>query len=146
KDNLLGAMDSAFGMQDWKSVMRIRIALDRFLYLRGFWDDAVRSGRQAEAVARRVKNEREIVYFTTCVAMIRNERGEYEETVRVYREALEIFRSLGDENNVAVCLHQLGWIAESQGNLEEAKRLLGESLEISKRLNEQHSAATTLHE
>src|SRR2546421_1324226 len=36
KDNLLSAIDAAFGMQDWESVLGIRSALDRFLFMRGY--------------------------------------------------------------------------------------------------------------
>lgn len=146
KDNLLGAIDAAFRMQDWDSVMEIRSALDYFIYLHGYWDEAIRSGEQAEAAAREEKYDFGIALFTTSMAAIRMSRGEYEEAGRVYREALEIFGNLGSEENVACCLHCLGMIAQAQSVLIEARQFYGESLEINKRLSNQRDIAATLHE
>lgn len=146
KDNVLGAMDAAFGMQDWEGVMKIRGALNEFLDLRGYWDEAVRSGEQAGAAAREAKNDEGVAYFTACVAMIRRDRGEYEAAGSLYRESLEISRRLGSERNIAVGLHQLGVIAQEQGNFVEARRLYEESLEINQRLGNQGIIAATFRQ
>jgi hypothetical protein len=114
KDNVLGAMDAAFGMQHWESAMVIRSAVDEFLRLRGYWDEAVRSGGQAEAAAREAKSNVDIAYFIANVGVIRSSRGEYEAAESVYREALEIFRTMGDEKSVATCLHRLGVIKQDK--------------------------------
>ena len=146
KGNLLCAVDAAFGIQDWDSVMRIRDILEDFLFTRGYWDEAIRSGEQAEAAAREAGDDFMASYFTTCVANIRMHRGEYVEAGMAYRKALEISRRLGRENNVAVCLHQLGTLAQSQGDLEEARQLYVESLEIKRRAGDQGGIAMTLHQ
>ncbi|HEY0173241.1 MAG TPA: tetratricopeptide repeat protein [Pyrinomonadaceae bacterium] len=146
KDNLLGAMDSAFGARDWESVMWIRSALDHFLDLRGYWDEAIRSGELAEAAARAAKNDPEVGHFKAMVARIRSSRGEYEEARRIYQEAEGIFKRWGDKKSVAECLHQLGLIAQLQGDLKEAHRLYSASLEIMKRLGNQTAVAYTIHQ
>ncbi|MDQ3917929.1 MAG: tetratricopeptide repeat protein [Acidobacteriota bacterium] len=146
KDNLLGAIDTAFETQDWGSVMRIRAALEYFLDLRGYWNEAVRSGEQGEAAARALKNDGSISYFTMCLAKFRWQRGEYEEAERACREALESFIRLGDEENIAACLQNLGILAQEQGKLEEAKQFHLACLEISKGLSKQDGVAGALHE
>lgn len=146
KGNLLCAVDRAFGIQDWESVMRIRDILEDFLFTRGYWDEAIRSGEQAESAARATNNDFMASYFTTCVANIRMHRGEYVEAEMAYQKALEISRRLGHENNVAVCLHQLGTLALSQGDLKKARHLYAESLEIKKRGGDQGGIGLTLHQ
>jgi tetratricopeptide (TPR) repeat protein len=146
KNNILGAMEIAFEVRDLTSMMEIRSALNEFLALRGYWDEAVRSGEQAVAAAREVKNEEQVAYFTACVANILRDRGEYEAAGRLYRESLEISKRLGSDRNVAFSLHQLGVISQEQGDLEDARRLYEESLVISKKLNNQRTIAATLRQ
>jgi tetratricopeptide (TPR) repeat protein len=143
KDNLLSAMDAAFGMQEWEWGMQMRSTLDYFFLLRGYWDEAIKTGRQAEAAARNAQNSQGIAHFTANVALIRCYRGEYEEAKIVYQEALGMFRKLNDEKNVAVCLHQLGTIAQGRGDLEKALRLYDQSLKIERKLRNQSGIART---
>jgi tetratricopeptide (TPR) repeat protein len=144
KDNLFGALDVAFGARDWESVILIRGALDSFLYLHGYWDEAVRSGDLAETSASEVKNDSNVARFTTCAAEIRWRRGEHEEAKRSYREKLESCRKTGSDEKAAECLHQLAMIAKAQENLEEAHQLCSESLEIRERLGNQRDIALTV--
>lgn len=143
KDNLRAAMEVAIGSQDFESVMRVGDGLGNFLRLRGYWDEAVRSGELAEEAARRMKND----WFTAAammdVAVIRIERREYEEAKAVYLKTLEIFRGLNREIDVAVSLHHLGVIAQQQDDPEGARQYYDESLEISKRLDDQSIIAST---
>jgi tetratricopeptide (TPR) repeat protein len=145
KDNLLGAMDAAFGMQNWSNVMGIRAALDDFLSLRGYWDEAVKSAEQAKTAARHAGSELAIPYFIACEAEIRRSREEYDEARRAYLEALEIFKKVKSENNVAVCLNGLAMVAFSQGDFEEARQRYDEAMRICKRLEEQSGVAAILH-
>jgi tetratricopeptide (TPR) repeat protein len=144
KDNLLGAMDMAFKARDWESVMRIRGAIDRFIFLRGYWDEAVRTGELAESAAHQVKDDMEVAHFIGNVAMIFLNRGQYEKARSAYQEALNIARNKNSETNVAVCLHQLGRIAQEQRDFQEAGRLYEESLEIKVKLHDLHGVAGTM--
>lgn len=146
KDNLLSAMDLAFMLRDWKSLLEIRGAMNAFLDLRGYWDEAIRTGKQAQAAAREAKDEGQVAYFISCVANTLRDRGEYKEAGGLYREALDIARRLGSDGNIAFALHQLGAIAQDQGDFEEARRLYQESLEINKRLGDQIGVSRTLYE
>ncbi|HYO92480.1 MAG TPA: tetratricopeptide repeat protein, partial [Pyrinomonadaceae bacterium] len=145
KDNLLGAMDTAFRMQSWSDVIRIRIAVEKCLYLRGYWDEAVKSAEQAETAARHAGSELNVAYFTACVAGIRMSREEYDGARGLYHEALEIFRKVGSEKNVAGSLNNLALIAQKQGDFEEARLRFDEAMEIYKMLEDQKGISATLH-
>lgn len=144
KDNLLGAMDVASQTRDWNSVMRIRTSLNEFIYLRGYLNEAVRSGELAAAAAREMKDDSAIAFFQMCIAIVVQYRGEYEEAKKMYREALRGLKSGEDDRNIAACLHQLGVIAKGQGNLEEAQKLGNESLEKKRNLGNQSGITSTL--
>ncbi|MGI8996482.1 MAG: tetratricopeptide repeat protein [Pyrinomonadaceae bacterium] len=146
KDNVLNAMDAAFAMQYWDSVMQIRLALEEFLYLRGYWDDAIQRGEQAVAAAREAKDEWAIAQFSGNVAKIRISRGEYEKARQAYQQVLVAFRKLGSHENVAAALHQIGIIAQRQCDWAEARRFYSESLEIKRRLRDQSGIARTLYQ
>jgi tetratricopeptide (TPR) repeat protein len=146
KDNILNAMDVASELSDWNSLIRIRNAIEGFLNLRGYWDEALRKGEQALNVARNLEAEPWIALFTHNVAMIHQNRGSLAEARRLYDESLEIARKLGDQKGIASTLHQLALLSQSQGDLAEARRLYDESLEIEKKLGDQSGIAKTLHQ
>jgi tetratricopeptide (TPR) repeat protein len=139
KDNLLTAMDRAFALQDWATVMHLMdaISLDGvngFLTVRGYWDESMRRGQQALEAAHNLSTEVYIAHFSHNLAIMYQLRGEQEEARRLYNRSLEIGKKLGDQSGIAVTLHQLATLAQIQGELEEARRLYDESLEIEKKL------------
>jgi len=146
RDNLLAAMDAADAVTDWESVGRIRAALEDFLDLRGYWEEAIRRGEQALRAARNLSNDAWVAQFAHNLAIIYQNRGELEEARRLYQESLEINRKLGNQGGIANSLHQLGTLAQGQGQVEEARRLYRESLEIMRKLGNQGGIAGSLHE
>jgi tetratricopeptide (TPR) repeat protein len=149
KDNVLGAIDVAFAMNDWLNVINIAGVLTNpatgMMSVRGYWDEAIRRGEQAAIAAQTAGDEWGVASFAGNAASIRMLRGEHDEARRTYQQALAAFKKLKSEENVAVSLHQLARLAQDQGEIKEARRLYDESLEIEKRLGDQSSIASTLH-
>lgn len=146
KDNVLKAIEAAFELKDWQSGLSIRVAADSFLKLRGYWDEALRSGELADAAAHASGVEFDAIIATTFAAEIRIYRGELEEAEKVYRRACEAFGRLGHEANAAACLQMLGLIAQDQNDLDKASKFYDESLEIFKRLDNQGGVSSALHQ
>ncbi|HEX8131606.1 MAG TPA: TIR domain-containing protein, partial [Pyrinomonadaceae bacterium] len=144
KDNILSAMDVAFGLHDWLSVTQLMDSVDGLLRMRGYWDEAIRRGEQALKAAQTLPDEAAVARFAHNTAITLQNRGEIEEARQLYNESLEIKKRLGNQSGIAISLHQLAVLAQAQGELEEARRLYGESLEIKKRLGNQSGIATTL--
>jgi tetratricopeptide (TPR) repeat protein len=145
KDNLLSAMDTAFERKDWASVIQTRFALDGFLDLRGHWDEAIRSGQQALAVARYSQNESSIASLAHNLAFMRQKRGELESARQLYDESLAIEKRLDNQGGIAMTLHELAAISQVQGEVEKARRLYNKSLKINKTLGNQSGIAMNLH-
>ena len=149
KDNMLYAIDVAFGLNDWGSVITITDALgsiNAFLDLRGYWDEAIKYNHQAADAARFAKDEHLAAVFSHRIGIFQFKRGLYDEARRAGEEALKIYRNLKSEINIAVALHHLAILAQDQGELTEAQQLYNESLEISRRLGDQNGIASTLHQ
>ena len=150
KENVLGAMDAAFEIEDWNSVMRMAyvggLPETGFFSLRGYWGEAIRCNKQALEAARRLGRGSDIGKFTHNLAVMHGIRGDLDEERRLYNESLEINKKLGDQNGIAITLHQLAMLAQDQDEIDEARRLYNESLEISKKLGNQSGIAITLHE
>lgn len=149
KDNLLNAIETGFGSENWKSVMLLATALGRingFLDQRGYWDEAIKSNSHAAAAARTSNQKLDAAIYSHRIGLLKYRRGLYDEAREASEEALSIYRALGSKNNVAVALHQLAMLAHDQGKLDEARRLHNESLEISKGLGNQKNIAGGLHE
>lgn len=134
KDNALNAMVAAFEMNDWDGVIQIRLALEEFFDMRGYWDEAIQCGALAVKAARNSQNEEGIANLSHNVAVIFQQRGELEEARRLYNESLEINKRLGNQSGIAITLGQLGLLAEEEGNKVEAVRLTREALSILEKL------------
>lgn len=150
KDNILGAVDSAFEIKDWSTVTEIAHVLtdpgNGVLSVRGHWDEAVRVGERAIQAARYSQNDSEIAHLSFNVAVMRSNRGEFLEARRLYEESLEIAKRLDNRRHIAVTLHQLGILAQDQGEFSEARRLYDESLEIMRVLDDQHNGGIILYQ
>jgi tetratricopeptide (TPR) repeat protein len=146
KDNLLNSIDAAFSLQEWESVILIRSVLNNFFMLHGHWDEAIRSGKQAQVAAEKKGDELNVAIFMGNVGLFHWERAEYKEAKQAYGDALEIFRNKESDRHLAICLHQMGLIAQDEDDLEDAKKLYSESLTIKKKLGDQRGVAYTLGE
>lgn len=146
KENTLKAMDVAFETHAWTLIVDIHSVLAEFLNVHGYWDDALRSGRQALEAAREVKQEGTVATFSHDLATIHQQRGDNEEALRLYNSSLEIKNKTGDLGGIAKTLHNLAVMALDRGQLNEARRLYDQSLEIEKSLGNQSGIAVTLHE
>jgi tetratricopeptide (TPR) repeat protein len=151
KDNVLTAMDAAFGMKDCIRVMQLMdvISFDGvngYLRIRGYWDEVIRGGEQALKCARDLSDEVQIAHFSHNLAITYQDRGELLKARQLYNESLELNKRLGNQGGISGSLHQLALLAQVQGELEEARRLYNESLEIKKRLGNQGGIAITLHQ
>jgi tetratricopeptide (TPR) repeat protein len=145
KDNLLGAMDVAFEMGDWTSVSPIMFAIDEFLYIRGYWDEAIRRGEQAVAASRRSNDVEDAMRHSANIATVLMNRGDYKEARAIWEQALAHHKEAGSEYEASVSLSNLGALADREGDYEQARQLYEESLEIRKRLGSQSRAASNLH-
>lgn len=82
RENLLAALDYAYAAEAWQSVMDLREALEEFLRLRGYWDEAIKWGERAAEVARQANLPAlaavfsgNVVQCTNCTAITaRHER------------------------------------------------------------------------
>ena len=146
KDNVLAALNVAFDSKDWESVMKIVLAFGQFLYIHGYWEEAIRSGEQALKAAHDSAVKANIAVFAHNMAIIFQMRGELEEARQLYNDSLEIERKIGNRSGIATTLHELGRLAQDQGEIEEARRLYNESLEIHKKLGDQSGIAIGLHQ
>ncbi len=151
KDNVLSAMDEAFELSNWLSVIRLMGAINfdgvnGFLTTRGYWDEAVSKGKQGLDAAKIVSSEWHIAAFANGLGAMFSNRGDYSAAKKYYELALEIARRLDIKQGLSATLHELGRLAKAKGELEEARRLYNESLEIEKMLGNQSGIAGSLHE
>lgn len=139
KDNLLGAMEVAFELAAWESVMALvdGVSFDGvngMLRVRGYWEDALRSGDRALTAARQAGQDASVTRFGHNLATMHQRPGELAEARRLYDESLEIEKRLGNQSGIASSLGQLGLLAEQEGNKPEAARLFREALTIFEKL------------
>jgi tetratricopeptide (TPR) repeat protein len=150
KDNLLSAIDLAFEMKDWPSVMRIAGVLctpaNGMLSVRGYWDEAIHRAKQALDAATAAQDEWYGGAFADMLGTIYHRRGDHNAAKNFYEVAIEIARRQNISQGLAATLHHLAMVAQDQGEPTKAERLYHESLEIKKALGDQGGIAATLHQ
>jgi tetratricopeptide (TPR) repeat protein len=145
KDNLLNAIDVAADLKVWGSVIRLGFALQDFLKLRGYWDEAIQRSEQALDAAKTVGEKWYVGALANNLGGILLNRGDYHSAEKYYKLAVDIAKGIDAKQGLAATLHALGMLARNQGEVEEARRLYNESLEIEKRLGDQSGIASSLH-
>ncbi len=146
KDSLLAAMDLAFQAKDWDVVVRIHLAVERFLDLRGYWGEIVQTSEKALEAARLRQDEMGMAHFTENIAIMHQNLGHLEEARHFHDQSLEIKKKLKDQRGIAKTYRQLGKIEQLQSNWEEAGKLYNHSLEISIGIDDQLAVASTCHQ
>jgi tetratricopeptide (TPR) repeat protein len=144
-ENLLDAMDMAFMLKDWESVIQLCTAIGDFLDVRGYWDEALRRNEQAQKAARLSKRSQMLPQLTEIAANILVRREQFKEAEMAYAFVLERYRKIGEQVGIARALRQLGNIALELKRLTEAEKLYNESLQIGYRLDDQTSIADGIH-
>lgn len=147
KDNLLNAIDTAYDLKVWESVMRIikAIAFPGMLDIYGYWGEAIRGGLQALEAARYLSDKRGVAEFAQRVGVIYQRRGDFDEARQLYDESLKIHQELNYEKGIAAVMHQQGKLALVQGHLNEAYDHYNQSLSIFRQLGERAHIATILN-
>jgi tetratricopeptide (TPR) repeat protein len=146
RDNILNAVDLAFEAREWSKVIDIYSALEKFLEIRGYWDDLIRRGEQAIAAARATNDPLAGARFSGNSATVLMRRGEYRKAREIYEQALEDFKRSNSSTGIASTLHQLGVLAQAIGDLHEAQKLYEESMAINQQLGDTSRIASTLHQ
>jgi len=134
KENLLRAMDLAFGQKDWGSVVRLGSLLalgPGALQRLGYVDEAIKrceQGARAAAAGGRVK---EVERFIATIEAVLRGRGEFEKLPELYERSLGIFENLGSSRNVVRLLLELAERREEQGDLAGAAEFYDRSRRVS---------------
>ncbi len=145
KDNILNAMDVAFGMSDWRSMMRICIVSSNFLNIRGYWDDVMRYNKQGLEAAKSVNNAWYTGAFANNLGRTLSDRGHNSESRKYYEMSIQVARQINEGQGLAASLHALGSLLDDEGDHTEARKLYNESLEISKGGKHNRDTATILN-
>jgi|GEM_PF-3556279 len=144
-ENLLDAVDMALELKSWNEVVRICVALSRFLDVRGYWDEALRRNAQAQKAARTAKQTDVLPRLSETAGEIYLRRGELDKAEVSFRSVLRIYAKQPLNVDVANATKRLGSIALERESLNEAKRLYSESLAISRQLQLDTGVADNLH-
>jgi tetratricopeptide (TPR) repeat protein len=145
KDNVLGAMDVAYEIEDWRNVSHTYFEIHEFLFLRGYWDESLRRGEQAIAVTQMTQDIENILGVSSNVARVRMERGEHKEARQTWEQELSYYKKVGREDDTSEALNNLGILAEKEGDLVQARLLYKQSLEIDRKRGNQSGVAASLH-
>jgi non-specific serine/threonine protein kinase len=133
--NTRAALAWALGQREPGIGLRLAVALGRFWYSRGAFDegdhwlseflaldglDASASGHRSQPAVRVMA-----LYFRTLYAL---DRHHFDQAEALAREGLELARTDGDEARMGDMLVELGHVAEARGDLDAAMALYQESL------------------
>ena len=102
--------------------------------LRGDYDTAERSHRQALEIFERIGNQAGIAASYHQLGRLAQQRGDYDDAEPLYRQSLDISERLGDQAGIAASYHQLGMLAQQRGDYDDAEPLYRRALDINKRL------------
>ena len=114
--------------------------------LRGDYDSAERSYRQALEIFTRLGDQKNTATSYHQLATLAQMRGDYDTAEPLYRRALDIFERIGDQADTARGYHQLGMLAQDRGDHDTAEPLYRRALDIFERIGDQADTASGYHQ
>lgn len=131
KDNLIGAADAAFEMENWDAVQQIAFNLvdnGGLFIVRGYWDEANRVSRQALEAARRSERKERVAWFAANLAFISKGRGDLRESEQLLTEAIDMHREVRNVGGEAAITVELASVKQLMGDFKYARELNEQSL------------------
>jgi tetratricopeptide (TPR) repeat protein len=145
KDNLLMAINLAFDLQNWDDFFYLAQELTHctlgMLSIRGYWNEAISYGEKALDIARDLKMQLQIAFFTHSLAVSYGSIGDTQKEEEFYFESLEISVELEDLYQVSRILNDLASLKAQQGDNKKARELFMESIEIKEKLDDKEALA-----
>jgi len=122
----------------------IRLALRNALMPLSKWGRMGEHLHEAEALARRLGDERRLGYIAAFRVVQYRIAGQYDESVRCGQEALGIARTLGDRSIEVLATHFLGITYVTKGEFIDAVTLLASNIALESELNSRPYLADAL--
>ena len=110
--------------------------------LRGDYDSAERSYRQALDTFTKLGDRKNMSIFYHELGTLAQAQGDYDTAEHLHRRALDIFELIGDQGGMSASYHHLGILAQERGDYDTAEHLYHRSLKISERIGDQAGVAT----
>ena len=112
-------------------------------YLRGDYDTAEASYRQALDISEQLGDQTDMAPSYGQLGILAQARGDYDTAEQRYHQALDIAERLGNQGDMAKGYHQLGMLAQARGDYDTAEQRYHQALDINERLGDQTDMATS---
>ncbi len=118
--------------------------LGKLHWLKGEYEQALASFRDALARRRRLADRRSIALSLNNMGLVLQDSGEFKGAYEAFDQALAIRREIGDLVGVATSLNALGSIAQDQRDFEKALSYFQEAHEVAKQIGDRNRLALVL--
>ena len=108
---------------------RLPGTLGNLAYLRGDYDTAEASYRQALDIFEHLGDQTGMATSYHQLGMLAQDRGDYDTAEQRYHQALTITERLGDQTGMATTYHQLGMLAHDRGDYDTAEQRYHQALD-----------------
>lgn len=139
--NLRAALAWAVASQQTVIGARLGIALWRFWYVRGHYEEGWHWLQKLLLRADQPEQRASLLYAQGRLA---TRRGDFAAGAESFAVGLALFRKLGDSHGIASALRGLGFIRYLQDQHMAARSLFEEALAVFRRLNDREGIAVTL--
>lgn len=139
--NLRAALTWALTNQPAESGARLGIALWRFWYIRGYYEEGWQWLQRLLNLVNQPAQRAHLLYGGGQLA---RRRGVSAEAADCFKASLALFRTLEDPRGIASTLRGLGFIHYHQGEIEMARPLFEEALALFRALDDKEGIAVTL--
>jgi tetratricopeptide (TPR) repeat protein len=130
RDNLIGAMELSFQLEDWQMVIRFWNFISTFLWVKGYWDEYVACDELTLEAAKKHENQEIIATVLSELGWVSIDRGDYEKAVQMVNQAHAIFTELGNHYWRVTTMIYMGIANYRAGFLEEAESFYKRAMEI----------------
>jgi tetratricopeptide (TPR) repeat protein len=148
-DLMSGFLSLAERIEDWNTVVQLRVGQAKYLSLRGEWSKAQETlspiPNILDRIKARVARQRCEAMWLNTVGILLRRQGHLDEAEDAFHRSNNLNADLGDLHGQALTLNSLGGILQRQGHLDEAIDVFKQSIMIEEQLGDQRGLAKVLN-
>jgi tetratricopeptide (TPR) repeat protein len=129
-------LEVAYTQGKQAELVRATCAFAPFLILRGFYQEAERHLKRANAAALQIGDKKGIVESLLYLGEVAQKQGNFAQAETTYQEGLILARNVEDNENICTLLNNLGWLNLKRGEFTQAENYLQEGLALARKIDD----------
>ena len=134
--NILAAMEMAYNLQVWETLVRCALAFIPHFMRHGSYALAGLHLQHAIEAAQALSRKQDIALLQLYYGQVLQQQGDFVQAETTFQDGLEVARQIEDQSLISAFLNDLGWVNTKMGKYDLAEDYLQQGLTIARQIGD----------